>query len=177
MKKSDLENGMIVELRNGGKYIVIKDFTSKTERFGGKDIMVGYPNMIGFMDFKNYNDDLYATSGDSEWDIVRVYYRKSIGSSDLVLLWERKGIELTDDERKLLEVVYNQGYKWIARDKHGDTYVYNIKPKKERNYWNNYGKYIRYNRFQDFIIFKDLFTFIKWEDEEPYSIEELLKGE
>lgn len=29
MKKSELENGMILEIRKGEKYILIKDFTKK----------------------------------------------------------------------------------------------------------------------------------------------------
>ena len=171
MKKSDLENGMIVECRNGKKFMVIKDFTLKTERWGGIDIMLGNN---GFINFNSYNNDLSVKSGNIDWNIDKVYCRKYLLDMELKLLWERKEkpkIKLTDDERKLLEVAYNQGYRWIARDRGLDGVVaYKYKPEKSPNdYWDD-------SRDDCKGLFKDMFEFIKWKDEEPYSIEELLKG-
>lgn len=166
MKKNDLENGYIVECKNGQRYIVIKDFTLKTKRFcGSKDIML---SNSGFMDFNNYNDDLTDKNENTEWNIDKVYYRKYLADTELKLLWERKIIRLTDDERKLLEVAYNQGYNYIARDGNNTLFIFKEKPTKEDRIWIlNKGYWLE--------TFEDMFDFIKWEDEKPYAIEELLK--
>ena len=173
MKKSDLENGMIVECRNGNRYIVIKDF--KSIIYHNVSIFLRYPTLGAYNTFKQYNDDLFARY--KEYDIMKVYCRKSPCSNDLVLLWERKEkpkIKLTDDERKLLEVAYNQGYRWIIRNRGYNHCTFHMnKPVRKENY------FVDNSRTQLFCeyTFCGMFQFIKWEDEEPYSIEELLKGE
>ena len=60
-------------------------------------------------------------------------------------------------------------YEWIARDIDGHLYIYASKPKKGLTIWVDTGL--------PMVSFDHLFRFIKWEDEEPYSIKELLKGE
>lgn len=77
---------------------------------------------------------------------------------------------LTKDERVVLRNIPEK-YKYIARDNSGELYIYKGKPYKEREEW--YSLF----RFNELNLFQDLFQFIKWEDEEPYNIEELLKGE
>lgn len=78
---------------------------------------------------------------------------------------------LTRKERQLCELV-EKGY--IARDVEGWLYVYKQKPHKEGSYWNTDSE-----DYFDLFEMKDVvqldFSFIKWEDEEPWSIEELLK--
>lgn len=165
MKKSDLENGYIVECKNGQRYIVIKDFTLKSKRFGSKNIMF---SNSGFMDLDNYNDDLTHKTENIEWNIDKVYCRKYLADAELNPLWERKVIILTDDERKLLEVAYNQGYKHIARDGNNTLFIFEEKPTKEDQIW-----IVNKNYWLE--TFEDMFDFIRWEDEEPYSIEKLLK--
>ena len=66
-------------------------------------------------------------------------------------------------------------YRWIARDKDGNMlWIYVDKPhKNKRGYWQNIGD----NKGRILELFNHLFQFIKWEDTEPYNIEELLKGE
>ena len=54
-------------------------------------------------------------------------------------------------------------YKWIERDKEG---LYCYKSLEIGN-----------PAFAERLIYDHLFQFIKWEDEEPYKIQELLKGE
>lgn len=84
--------------------------------------------------------------------------------------------KLTQNERKLCEILQNDYY--VARDKSGTIYVYAKKPhKKEKcNQWfAPYDEY--YVPFSDYV-FKDCnFSFIKWEDEEPWAISDLLKLE
>lgn len=78
-------------------------------------------------------------------------------------------IHLTDDEIVILKVI-NKKYKWIVKDKCGSLYIYEEKPWKGSSIWDNgYGNYVECH------IFDHLFQFIKWEDEKPYSIDELLK--
>ena len=60
-------------------------------------------------------------------------------------------------------------WKWIARDKNCSLFVYGKKPKKIEPTWFNFDE-IGY-----LSLFNHLFQFIKWEDEEPYCIKDLLE--
>lgn len=63
---------------------------------------------------------------------------------------------------------------WLARDKDGGVYGYKEKPAKSNNRWE--GKWIGF--FQLMMYNSEIkFDIIKWEDKEPWSIEELLKLE
>lgn len=73
---------------------------------------------------------------------------------------------LTAKERTFCEI-FTKGY--IARDEDGDLYVYANEPLKEEVEWNADIDSIHLN--------DEYFPFIKWEDEKPWSIEELLKLE
>ena len=75
--------------------------------------------------------------------------------------------KLIEAERVILKNIPKK-YKYIARDNSGLLYIYENKPKKDGNVWSNYN----YNCFD---LFQHLFQFIKWEDEEPYKIQELLE--
>lgn len=79
-------------------------------------------------------------------------------------------IKLTEDEKVILRNI-DKKYKWIARDGDGKLCVFVDKPLKFPYMWNN-----KRNTGWDFLnVFAHLFQFIKWEDEEPYLIEDLLK--
>ena len=60
-------------------------------------------------------------------------------------------------------------WKWIARDElRNSVYVFYKKPNKYSTYWED----------EDMIyeqIDENLFQFIKWEDDEPYNIQELIE--
>ena len=155
MKKSDLEYGNVVELRNGDKYLY--NFVT-----GYK--LLNLTTCGGFLEFYHFNEDL--TNRCNLFDVMKVYKDYTLTE----LLWERKEKpQLTEDEKVILKVLLNEKYKWIARDKNDWLYVYASKPKKGITIWENTGS--------PMMPFVHLFNFIKWEDEEPYSIEELLKGE
>lgn len=79
---------------------------------------------------------------------------------------------LTNDEKVILKRLPSS-CKWIARDNSGDLYLYAKKPCKnsDMSWWGNQ------IALYSLSIYNSLFKFIKWEDEEPYSIEELLKDE
>ena len=74
---------------------------------------------------------------------------------------------LTEDEKVILRNLPKE-YKWIARDNSSKSIIVCVnKPTKIDGFIDGFGK--MYN-----LPFYSLFQFIKWEDE-PYSIEELLK--
>ena len=157
MKKSDLNIGNVVELRNGDKLLFFFCFPD--------DILV---NLKGRQcrTLDSYHDNLTATDDFIELDIMKVY--KDYTCKEL--LWERKDEpKLTEDEKVILKNVPKE-YKWIARDIDGCLYVYASKPKKGITMWED-------SSGLPMISFDHLFQFIKWEDDEPYSIKELLKGE
>lgn len=81
----------------------------------------------------------------------------------------QKPITLTDDEKVILKNI-DKDYKWVARDKNDNLYVYNEKP--IRSVSNS--EWIGRHRFITINAFKHLFKLVKWEDE-PYNIDELLK--
>ena len=156
MKKSDLEYGNVVELRNGQKYVVYHS--------GYEKALVSLLNGWG-TDIDFYNENLTYSYGITGFDIMKVY--KDYTCKEL--LWERKEIpQLTEDEKVILRNVPKE-YKWIARDLSGLVYMFIERPEKGQAIWYGCG--------QPVIPFYHLFQFIEWEDEEPYSIEDLLKGE
>ena len=159
MKKSDLlENGTVVELRNGDKLLLCWHFVDS--------ILVDLEGR-NFITLDTYHEDLTAIGGIADLDIMKVY--KDYTCKEL--LWERKEIpQLTEDEKVILRNLPRY-YKWIARDEDDMVYLYTQEPVKEKSIggWCGLGG--------SAIQFGHLFQFIKWEDEEPYSIEDLLKGE
>ena len=152
MKKSDLKYGNVVELKNGYKY-----FTN------GNKLLNLKANLSINLDY--YNENLLHISSGSLLDVMKVY--KDYTCKEL--LWERKETpKLTEDEKAILRNVPKH-YEWIARDIDGHLYIYASKPKKGLTIWVDTGL--------PMVSFDHLFQFIQWEDEEPYSIEKLLKRE
>lgn len=84
--------------------------------------------------------------------------------------------KLTKHERKFCELFEGKGY-YIARDKDDDLFGYTSKPIKNAiSQWvgNNYGKEDWFN-INGVLKYADIkFDFIKWEDKEPWSIDDLL---
>lgn len=80
-------------------------------------------------------------------------------------------IPLTVLEYGLLKYYLKKEYKYIARDKDGELFIYKNKPYKLDIEWNN-------DFFEGFkeIQFKDLFSFIKWENDEASTIEDILNN-
>jgi hypothetical protein len=67
---------------------------------------------------------------------------------------------------------------WFARDKADNFwYLYDHKPKKDKDVWRSIGKTITQQIRMVDASPKIKFDFIKWEDEEPWSVAELLKLE
>lgn len=78
-------------------------------------------------------------------------------------------IILTNDEKIILKNL-DKKYKYIVRDSNGTIWIYETKPVKGLFSWGN----VKYTEYE-YLVFPHLFQCIKWENDEPTLIEELLK--
>ena len=79
---------------------------------------------------------------------------------------------ITPKEKKFLDtLLFN--CKYIARDENNRLYVYYQKPVHKNELWTSNDDYY----YISTSLFGNMFDFIKWEDEEPWSIEDLKKLE
>ena len=81
----------------------------------------------------------------------------------------KEPVKLTRLEHDILEYAHNKQFEYIARDETGNVYVYSSKPDRHNGVWYRGG-------YGDLTLFNVLFDFIKWEDAEPQSIENLLNN-
>ena len=75
--------------------------------------------------------------------------------------------KFTDDELCILRNI-DKKYKWIARDESGSLCIFDEKPKKSEEMWDN----VICSDFIELNCYNHLFNSIKWEDEEPIRIDE-----
>ena len=105
MTKSDLKNGMVVETRNGKRFLIVNDLGI------GKDSCIKLDGLVG------YDENLYDINGDSIYDITKIYissgrtFKNLFDNERLSLIWEREEKE----EKEELKVgdkvkVINNGY-------------------------------------------------------------------
>lgn len=83
----------------------------------------------------------------------------------------KEAIVLTELEYKILKFLAdNTKHMYIARDKKGTLYLYDFEPRKSKvdEWWIGKGA-------TPFTPFNKLFRFVMWENEELYSIKEILK--
>ena len=196
--KVDLENLMVVEQRNGWRGVVIDDRIYSWDSKGNDldsyndDLTDTAQCLFGWPIF----------DADEAYDIVKVYEAKGKfvagratmeeiadflrdgDTSNFELIWERKEkkeIKLTKKERAFLNsiLLLSDYYKYIARDKDGELGLYMSKPVKGslfNSYWVYEDRIMYTSNYKDITAnTKGMFEFITWEDEEAYSIEELLK--
>ena len=79
-------------------------------------------------------------------------------------------VKLTKLEYELLRFWNKKEYKYIARDYNDAVFVYREKPSKNSKVW---GSLHEHRVIGDL---DKLFLFVKWEDEEPTSIEDVLNS-
>ena len=113
--------------------------------------------------------------GDCAYQVYVKYYGYcSRNSEEWLLNWmleeHKEPIKLTLHEKCILESLPND-YKYIARDNGGELYIYKHEPVKHQNSWILQTVHDRDCELQ---LFNHLFKFIKWEDDEPYKIENIL---
>ena len=99
----------------------------------------------------------------------------NIVGKNIIKLPKKK--QFTDDELCILRNI-DKEYKWIAKDRDGDLWIYTNKPKKEYDrYWKDCSS-SKSLSFEPLDIFKNsLFTEIEWEDEEPICIDDYVDRE
>lgn len=167
MKKRDLRNGMIVELENGGRYIVIKDFHTCNKSMD-ENILLSLND--SYMPFSEYDENLKCSDG---FTIMKVgYLRYPNLNADIDWIWQRQ--EITEDEKVILKYI-DKEYKWIAREFDNSIAIYKSKPFKGYDEIAQDDTWLTKDNSYNWLgLTHDLFPFIKKEDEEPYNIEELL---
>lgn len=111
------------------------------------------------------------------FDSCGKHFGRSQVYSDRLREWsESEYVEkptITSRENNFLDLLLPK-WKYIARDNNNELYIYNEKPTRRDCDWClNDGIFCRIStRF-----FGNMFDFIKWEDEKPWSIEDLKKLE
>lgn len=91
----------------------------------------------------------------------------------------KEPIKLNRLEYEILKWLEKGGYKFIFRNPNDNLMAHNNAPKKTFNGWaheNSSNGWVSENQYKTLLSFNELFKFIKWEDEKPTSIDELLKN-
>ena len=97
--------------------------------------------------------------------------RQCLKLSLMDLLEEYKEpVKLSTFEYEYLKVAKKEEFNFIARDKNGTLVIYNIAPHKTDTLW------CTASAKWDKVNFNNLFNFVKWEDEEPWDIDEILNN-
>lgn len=83
----------------------------------------------------------------------------------------KESVKLTRFEQDVLKhLLEKTQYRFIVREKNDSIYIYKRKPKKGIGAWDSSTEMLNLN------VFINLFPFIKWEDEEPTSIKDVLNN-
>ena len=86
-------------------------------------------------------------------------------SKEIIKLPKKK--QFTDDELCILRNI-DKKYKWIARDESGSLCIFDEKPKKSEEMWDN----VTHSDFIELNCYNSLFNSIQWEDNEPVYIDD-----
>lgn len=78
----------------------------------------------------------------------------------------KKPVKLSKFEYEYLKVAKKEGFNFIARDKSNRLYGFEKQPTKGNATWGSRGDYVG--------MFKSTFKFVKWEDEDPWNIDNIL---
>ena len=113
MTKSELKNGMVVELRNGKRFLIVND------RGFGEDSSI---TLNGFM---GYDENLNDIMRYSEFDIIKIYktegntFKTLFDNERLSLIWEREEKqELSNEDKQIIK----KGLKKIQEECKKHTY-------------------------------------------------------
>lgn len=89
-------------------------------------------------------------------------------------LYEEHKFKLNKWEHLIFKyIIENTKYRYIARDRDNSLYIYEDIPEKRNAVWNRHQED---GKCEMLYCFNDLFIFVRWEDEGPRSIEEILKN-
>ena len=148
MKKNDLISGNhVVELEDGDKYLFLEGRFVNSRFWYDTDAKIC--KIFEIQEVYSLSDMLVFGKG-------------------LNLIWEIKP-EFSEVERVILENLYRDS-NYITRDESGELWLFENKPIKKDYIWdflNGFG--------ENFNLYKHLFKMVKWEDEEPTLIADLLE--
>lgn len=128
---------------------------------------------------KMANDHSYVYVGDKvegcEGDEHFVKFLRSVASRGFIKwLYEDYKFKLSKVEHELLRHLYKKGYSYIVRDGSNTVYVYEKRPCRINLYWAPDD--VDHNDDISLYRLSYLFQFLKWSDEEPTSIKEILEN-
>ena len=95
MTKSELKNGMVVELRNGKRFLIVSN------------LGIGKDSCINFNGLDGYDENLYDINGDSTFDITKIYissgrtFKNLFDNERLSLIWEREETKLSNEDKQI----------------------------------------------------------------------------
>lgn len=136
----------------------------------------------------NYNEKKISTIKDSSR--MYLYTKDSNGFSEVnigIYLWVNNGgnvvyfksskeFKVSEDEKAILRNISSE-FRFIVRNMSGNIFLFEFSPHKNYNYnvWHRHDSPFGSGKIVDFSVYKHLFQYVKWEDEEPKRIEDLLK--
>lgn len=133
-----------------------------------KDLILNYDTENCEDDFNCYLSRITTNSNDNKNMCRVVTCSECVRLSLMNLLEEYKEpVKLTKFEYVYLKVAKKEEFNFIARDGDGRLFLYKNKPFKSLDEWIVASKVCCR-------ILDSLFKFVKWEDKEPYSIDEIL---
>ena len=98
MNKSDLKNGMVVELRNGKRFLIVND------------LGIGKDTYIKLDGYDGYDENLNDISDAKTFDITKIYktegfaFKNLFDNERLTLIWEREEKEeLSENDKKVIK--------------------------------------------------------------------------
>ena len=169
MRKEDLKPGMIAEFNDGDFGLLVADDNHSLcfRNLSNGDIKTSLMFYNDNFDYIGFGILVPGYSGGNS--IKKIYKDYTLTE----VLWERKVMpRLRNAEFTILQNLDSK-YEYIARDGSGSLYVYTTKPNKGIGGWSiNVFLGIDCSKMP----YSDLFQFVKWEDEEPYVISELLEA-
>ena len=162
MRKEDLHNGMVVELRDGRRYIV------QNEKLIQK---------CSYCDLEGYCGNL-TSNYSVQLDIIKIYETVDLKSPEyfldddyLELIWERPARKNFSATELNVLININPKWKWLTKDSSGDMTLYSCKPRKNNNNW------FVSNWYEEecFGGFDHLFECISSDDREPLFIDDYVE--
>lgn len=181
---------MLIRSQNGTKLIDMSSKTISVDKSGstlpyknGYDVKILYANSsvwLGEYDSKEKAFQVLDMIGEAhhyfesgfEMEVFQMPQNDNVNVSGVKY---KENPTLTANEKLFLDLIKEE-YTYIARDENGLLAIYPRKPEKKSTYWlladNPKTARDLYTRTLDVS-----FDFIKWEDEEPWLIEDLKKLE
>ena len=119
--------------------------------------------------FKIIQNNLYSRlSKDNTYSLSRLETNIIKQIKNIIKLPKKK--KFTNDELCILRNI-DKKYKWITRDKSSNLCIFDEKPDKCEEMWDN----VIHSSFIELNCYNSLFNSIKWGDEEPVYIDDYVE--